>query len=167
MFVNAQEINWLTMNEALAKQKEAPKKIMIDMYTSWCGPCKMLDRNTFSNRKLAEYVNANYYAVKFNAEGNEDVNFNGQPLSNPKYDPTKSRRRNSQHQLARYFGVTAYPTIVFLGENAEFLAPLPGYKTPEQLELYLKLFATEKYKTINNQEAFNAYYKSFKPSFVP
>ena len=69
VFVNAQEINWLTMNEALAKQKEQPKKIMIDMYTVWCGPCKMLDRNTFSNKKLAEYVNANYYAVKFNAEG--------------------------------------------------------------------------------------------------
>ncbi|MGB0480560.1 MAG: M48 family metalloprotease, partial [Flavobacteriaceae bacterium] len=34
------EINWLTMNEALAKQKEQPKKIMIDMYTVWCGPCK-------------------------------------------------------------------------------------------------------------------------------
>lgn len=164
---HAQDINWLSMDEALAKQKEIPKKIMIDMYTTWCGPCKMLDRNTFSNPKLAEYVNANYYAVKFNAEGNESVQFNGQPLTNPNYDPAKARRRNSQHQLAQYFSVTAYPTIVFLGENAAFLAPIPGYKSPEQLELYLKLFATDTYKTINSQEAFNAYYKSFKPSFAP
>ena len=164
---HAQDINWLSMDEALAKQKEIPKKIMIDMYTTWCGPCKMLDRNTFSNPKLAEYVNANYYAVKFNAEGNESLQFNGQPLTNPNYDPAKARRRNSQHQLAQYFGVTAYPTIVFLGENAAFLAPIPGYKSPEQLELYLKLFATDTYKTINSQEAFNTYYKSFKPSFAP
>lgn len=167
VFANAQEINWLTMNEALAKQKEQPKKIMIDMYTVWCGPCKMLDRNTFSNKKLAEYVNANYYAVKFNAEGDESVDFKGQPLSNPKYDPAKARRRNSQHQLTRYFGVSAYPTIVFLGENAEFLAPIPGYKTPDQLELYLKLFAEDHYKNITSQKAFNEYYKAFKPSFTP
>ena len=163
----AQEINWLTMNEALAKQKENPKKIMVDMYTTWCGPCKMLDRNTFSNPQLAEYVNANYYAVKFNAEGNEEVDFNGQPLTNPNYNPAKAKRRNSKHQLAQYFGVNAYPTIVFLGENTEFLAPIPGYRTAPQLELYLKLFAEDHYKTINSQKAFNSYAKSFKPTFTP
>ena len=58
----AQEINWMSMEAALAKQKEVPKKIMVDMYTTWCGPCRMLDKNTFSNKKLAAYVNANYYA---------------------------------------------------------------------------------------------------------
>ena len=72
---SAQEINWISMETALAKQKKVQKKIMIDMYTAWCGPCRMLDKNTFSNKKLAAYVNANYYAVKFNAEGNAVVNF--------------------------------------------------------------------------------------------
>lgn len=163
--IQAQEIQWLSMNEALAKQQEHPKKIMIDLYTTWCGPCKMLDKNTFSNPKLAKYVNANFYAVKFNAEGNEDVLFKDQKLSNPNYDPAKAKRRNSQHQLARYFGVSAYPTIVFLGDNAEFLAPIPGYKTPQQLELFLRLFGEDHYKTVNSQEAFNQYSKDFKPSF--
>jgi len=53
---SAQEINWLSMQDALAQQKEVPKKIMVDMYTAWCGPCRMLDKNTFSNKKLAAYV---------------------------------------------------------------------------------------------------------------
>ena len=74
------------MDEAARLQKQYPKKIIIDMYTTWCGPCRMLDRNTFSNKSLAEYVNANFYAVKFNAEGNEIVNFKGQQFSNPNYD---------------------------------------------------------------------------------
>lgn len=161
----SQEINWLTMNEALAKQKENPKKIMIDMYTTWCGPCRLLDNNTFSNKKLSEYVNANFYAVKFNAEGDEVVNFKDQELTNPNYDPNKAKRRNSQHQLAQYFGVTAYPTILFLSENADFLAPIPGYKTPQQLELFLRLFGEDRYKTINSQESFDQYSKEFKSSF--
>ena len=164
---SAQEINWISMQDALAQQKEVPKKIMVDMYTTWCGPCRMLDKNTFSNKKLAAYVNANYYAVKFNAEGNTVVNFNGQQLSNPNYDPTKARRRNSQHQLAQFFGIRSYPTIMFLGEKGEFLAPIPGYRTPGQLELFLRLFAEDLYKTIDSQKAFNDYQKSFVPSFTP
>ena len=51
---SAQEINWISMQDALAQQKEVPKKIMVDMYTAWCGPCRMLDKNTFSNKKLAK-----------------------------------------------------------------------------------------------------------------
>ena len=50
--LTAQKINWMTMNEALAAQKKEPKKIFMDVYTDWCGPCKLLDRNTFSNKKV-------------------------------------------------------------------------------------------------------------------
>ena len=162
-----QEINWITMDEAVERQIKNPKKIIIDMYTNWCGPCRMLDRNTFSNKKLAEYVNSNFYAVKFNAEGNEIVNFKGQKFSNPNYDPAKSRRRNSQHQLAQHFGVRSYPTILFLDEEGQFLAPIPGYMPPSKLELFLKLFGEDLYKTLDSQEAFNSYKRSFKPSFSP
>lgn len=167
LLISAQEINWITMDEAARLQKQYPKKIIIDMYTTWCGPCRMLDRNTFSNKSLAEYVNTNFYAVKFNAEGNEIVNFKGQQFSNPNYDPAKSRRRNSQHQLAQYFGVRSYPTILFLGEKGEFLAPIPGYKPPSKLEFFLKLFGQDHYKNLKSKEAFNSFRKSFKPSFSP
>ena len=60
--IHAQKINWVTMDEALSLQEKAPKKILIDMYTSWCGPCKMLDRNTFTNTDLIAFVNTHYYA---------------------------------------------------------------------------------------------------------
>ena len=46
--LTAQEINWMSLEEALEAQKTSPKKIFIDAYTVWCGPCKMLDRNTLS-----------------------------------------------------------------------------------------------------------------------
>lgn len=163
--ISAQEINWVTLEEAVELQKKKPKKIMMDMYTSWCGPCKMLDRNTFKNKDLAAYVNKHYYAVKFNAEGNEVVEFNGKTFSNPKYDPAKATRRNSGHELARYFNIRSYPTILFLDEKAEFIAPIIGYKKPQQLELYLKMFKKDEHIEMNTQPKFNAYYKKFKPEF--
>ncbi|MGY0391708.1 thioredoxin family protein [Bizionia sp. KMM 8389] len=161
----AQEINWITLEEAVALQKKEPRKIMIDMYTNWCGPCKMLDRNTFQNKDVATYVNKHYYAVKFNAEGNDTVNFNGKTYSNPGYDPAKANRRNSGHQLARYFSVQAYPTIVYLDEDANLLAPVAGYKTPQQIELYLKLFKNNEHVNFKTQKDFQVYASNFKPEF--
>lgn len=161
----AQEIKWLTLEEALTLQKKTPKKIMMDVYTSWCGPCKMLDRNTFHNEDVVNYVNKNYYAVKFNAEGNDVVTFKGNTFSNPGYNPKLATRRNSPHQLTRYFNVVAYPTIVFMDEKGELLAPIRGYKTPTQLELFLKMFKNDDHKALDTQEKFNTYYASFKPEF--
>ena len=136
----SQSINWVTMDKALELQKNTPKNIMIDIYTTWCGPCKMLDKNTFTNKDLITFVNANYYAVKFNAEGNESVNYKNRLFENPNYDPAKAKRRNSAHQFSQYLGVRAYPTIVFLDDNAELIAPIPGYQTVQKIEIYLQLF---------------------------
>ena len=43
---------WYTVNEALTLQAQTGKKMFIDVYTTWCGPCKMLDANTFSNTEI-------------------------------------------------------------------------------------------------------------------
>jgi len=162
--VSAQKINWMSLEDAVAAQKETPKKIFIDAYTVWCGPCKMLDKNTFSNKDVAAYVNKNYYAVKFNAEGDATINFKDQTFSNPNFDPNKSGR-NSSHQLAGYFGVRAYPTIIFLDEETNLIAPLPGYKTPKQFELYLKLFKTDDYKKMTAQGDWESYQANFTYEF--
>lgn len=163
--LSAQKINWMTMNEAVAAQANNPKKIFVDMYTNWCGPCKMLDRNTFSNADVANYINANFYAVKFNAEGDETITANGQTFTNPSYDPAKAQRRNSAHQFTRYMGVRAYPTVLFIGEDGNLINRVKGYKTPQQMELYLKFFGTDLWQTINTQDGFNEYFESFEPQF--
>jgi thioredoxin-related protein len=161
----AQEIKWVTFNEAMALQKKAPKKIMMDVYTNWCGPCKMLDKNTFQNKDVVDYVNKHYYAVKFNGEGNQEVKYKDNTYTNPSYDAANANRRNSAHQLASYLQISAYPTIVFFDEKAEVITPVRGYQTPPQLELYLKMFKADDHKSIANQEEFNAYYTAFKSEF--
>jgi thioredoxin-related protein len=163
--LTAQEINWMSFEEAIEAQKNAPKKIIMDAYTVWCGPCKMLDRNTFSNDDVAAYINKNFYPVKFNAEGNDVVKFNGKTYTNPGYDPAKKMKRNGQHQLAGYFGVRAYPTLLFIDETSNLIAPITGYKTPKQLEIYLKLFSTDAYKTITTQEEWDSYVSDFSYQF--
>ena len=163
--VGAQDIKWMTMNEALEAQKKQPKKIFIDMYTKWCGPCKLLDRNTFSNKDVANFINKNFYAVKFNAEGNESVNYQGKTYTNPNYDPAKANRRNSPHLFSRFMDVRAYPTVLFLDESGKLINKVKGYRTPQQMEPFLKLFGTDLWKSITTQEAYQEYMDSFKPQF--
>ena len=158
------KINWMSFEEAVAAQSKEPKKIMMDMYTTWCGPCRMLDKNTFQHKSVAEYVNKNYYAVKFNAEGDGDIKYKDEIFSNPNFDASR-KGSNSQHQLAGAFGVTAYPTIIFLDEDANLLLPVKGYHNAKQLEIFLKVFATNAYKNINSKEDFATYQKEFKSDF--
>lgn len=155
----------MSMNEALKAQQKEPKKIFIDAYTTWCGPCKMLDKNTFQNKDVVAYVNKHFYAVKFNAEGNEVVNYEDKVFQNPNYDESKKSGRNSVHQFALAMGVNAYPTMVFFDENGKFLSPLKGYLTPQKLEIFLKIFATDDYKEVNTDEKWTEYQKNFKGTF--
>jgi len=158
------EIRWLDFEAAVKKQKKKPKIIFADIYTPWCGPCKMLERNTFSNPKLARYVNEHFYPVRFNGESPDPVHFRGQEFTNPDYQPGK-RGRNGVHQLTRFLNVSAYPTMVFIDANGDLITQVRGYRTPQDLELYLKVIASGDYKNIKDQAQWEAYKKNFKPEF--
>jgi thioredoxin-related protein len=154
----------MTIEEAFEAQKSVPREIIVDVYTEWCGPCKLLDKNTFGNPDVIRFVNEHFYAVKFNAEGSEKVTFQGNTFENPGYDPNK-KGRNATHQFTRFLGVTGYPTILFFNDSGQYLTPVVGYQKPQQLELYLRLFYEELYKSLSTQEAFNTYRESFVPQF--
>lgn len=126
-------INWMTMEEAQAAAAKAPKKIIVDVYTSWCGPCKMMDRNTFSKPEVIKHINENYYAVKFNGESQPDVTFKGKVYKNPNFDPKKTRGRNSAHELTKEFAIRGYPTIKVFDAKCELVKDLVGYKDDVKL----------------------------------
>ena len=161
----SQEIKWISLEDAVYLQEASPRNILIDVYTNWCGPCKSLDRITFSNKSVIKYINDNFYAVKFNAEGNDIINFKGYEFTNPNYNPSKSNRRNSSHQLTRSLGVSAYPTIVFLDKSSNLVHRLRGYQSPKQIEVYLKLFTDENFRQIQTQKDFQNFYDSFEYQF--
>ena len=148
-FSHAQQVNWMSIEKAQELQKTNPKNIIMDIYTDWCGPCKLMDKNTFQNQEVAKFLNDNFYAVKFNAEGNSVVNYKGKVYKNPGYKETKSAR-NSSHNFTRYLGVYGYPTIVFFDKNTNPIAPITGYLTPQQIEIYLNLFRLSHFKRIHN-----------------
>jgi thioredoxin-related protein len=134
----AQEVKWLTLDEALAMQKVTPKPIFMDVYTDWCGPCKMLDKQTFHDKAFMDEINANYYAVKFNAEGKSEVNFKGKKYTNPSFVEGKSGR-NGTHEFTGFLQVKGYPTMYIISPNGELGNNIVGFRNAEQLLNELKV----------------------------
>ena len=143
-------VNWVTLEQAMDMAKRDGKPVMVDVFTQWCGPCKMLSSKTFTDKQLADYVNKNFHAVRFDAEGNGDVTFKGQKYSNPEFRPENTGMRNGTHQLTMQLapvnGRVAYPTVVYMDAEGTILAPVQGYLTPEQMEPILIYFGEGVYK---------------------
>ncbi len=129
----APKVKWKTVEEAQAASKKDGKPILLDAHTVWCGPCKLLTKVTFADSTVASYLNENFHAVKFNAEGNEEIKFNSVTYKNPGYKPENKNKRNSQHELARKLEVRAYPTVLFIDNKGSVIKTELGYRNPDQM----------------------------------
>lgn len=154
------KIHWMSVEEAVAATQKEPRKIMVDVYTQWCGPCKMMAAQTFTHPDVVNYMNEKYYCVKFDAESGDSVRFDGKTFKNPEFKKGATGR-NSVHELTMYWGVSAYPTLLFFDETAKAIAPITGFQSVENFEIFAKVFAQNDYKTIQTQEDWANYQKNF------
>jgi thioredoxin-related protein len=102
-----------------------------------------MDAKTFSNSRIAQYVNENYYAVKFNAEKEGPITVGDSVFA---IQPSISGRRSS-HPIAQQMmkGKMSYPTIVYLDESLSILSSVPGFMSPEDIEPVLRFFGDQFY----------------------
>lgn len=119
-------INWLTIEEAQELSEKEPRKIIMDVYTDWCGWCKKMDKTTFADEKVAQYVNENFYAVKLKADSKDKVTFKGKEFS--------------KGELAQAFRVSGYPTIVFFDKSFSKFQPVSGYRGADDFLALLEQF---------------------------
>lgn len=156
-FVYCQEENgavkWLTFKEAQEKNKKEPRPFLIDVYTDWCGWCKHMMKTTYSNQALAQYVNTNFYPIKFNAEGKDTIEYNGQT-----YKPTSALPRTPHELAVKFLGKQlTYPSTIFVGNNFEFNLLTQGYLEEKKIQPILVFMVENAYK--------NAPYEEFEERF--
>lgn len=92
----------MSFKEALEKAKKSNKLLFVDCYTSWCGPCKILARDVFTNNEVADYFNEHFVSLKVDCEKGEGP------------------------ELRQQFGVTGYPTLLFLNGEGEVVNKIVG-----------------------------------------
>lgn len=134
--IDNSKIQWYSIEDALAAQKQSQKKLFIDVYTDWCKWCQVMDQKTFTDPAVIQYINENFYAVKFNAEQKQAINYQGKT-----YEYINGGRRGI-HGLAYELldRQASYPSFVVLNENLERIGILKGFKAPDPFVKELKQF---------------------------
>jgi thioredoxin-related protein len=151
-------VAWMSIEEALEKSKKEPRKIFVDVYTDWCGWCKVMDRETFSDPEVARVLNEKFYAVKLNAETKkEDVTIHGTTFKYVETSPGKGI-----HQLAAALlqNQLSYPTVVFLAEDFSMISPMAGFKKPAEFHVSLSFVASDAFKRTDINTFVKDEYKS-------
>ena len=110
---NSQKLNWYkgSLEDAFALSDD--KIIMIDFYTDWCAPCKLLDSDTFTNEEVIQYIDNNFIPIKINAESEYGI---------PLYEKFKG---------------TGYPMIIFLDKEKNEIDRFYGFYPPNDFILKL------------------------------
>ncbi len=157
ILVQDQKITWMTFEEAMTAVKKERRKILISVHTEWCGWCKHMDKTTFQDPNIIKFINEKFYAVKLDAEQQEDITT---PEKVYKFEKGEGKERGF-HQLAvaLTMGRLTLPSTVFLDDNFRVLQPIPGYKDPKTFEMIMTYYGNDHFK----QTPWTVYQKSYVP----
>ena len=99
-----------TFAQALAKAKKENRKLMVDCYTLWCGPCRHMAKNVFPDENLGKYMNANFVCIQLDMEHGEGP------------------------ELNKTFNVKAYPTFIFFDAEGKEMSRFEGMCMQDELQ---------------------------------
>lgn len=113
------EPNWA---KALAEAKKQKKLIFIDAYTTWCGPCRLLKQNTFTDKAVGDFFNKNFINIALDMEKGDGLAF------------------------AAKYQIVAYPTLLIIDADQTSTSVSEGYMPPAQLLDFAKSVLAQKRK---------------------
>lgn len=130
--------------DALKKAASENKRVVIDVYTDWCGWCKKMDAEAYSDKDVKKLLEENFVLVKLNAEGKEKITYNG--------------KKYTEEELSYYFEVFSFPTTIFLEPDGKLISfkydnypmkNIPGYVKTDEFRKLLIFFKEGKYTDID------------------
>ena len=135
------EVKWKTLDGAMDEARRTGKKIMLDVYTDWCGWCKIMHARTYSDPEVAAYINEHFAPARLNAWEKATLWFRGYQF------PYLAELKVNQLAYQLLEGDMQYPTTVFLSKHGEVLSPVQGYIDKRKMMRILRYFAEDHYQS--------------------
>ncbi len=141
---NDTKVNWMTWEEAIERSKIEKRKVFVTLYKDHCEWSKHMENNTYNQAHIAQYLNEQFYPVRFNASQKASIQ-----VANKTY---KQVRKSGEvyHEFTAFItmGRMSTPTIVFFDENLRLLQPIAGYKSPQDFEMIMTYYSEDFYRQI-------------------
>lgn len=150
----SEKLNWLTLEEVAKQLQQEKKPVLIDLYTDWCGWCKVMDKRTYANKQVGAYLQQKYYPVKLDAETRQRINWKGKDYQ------FNDRYRTNDFAVYLTNGQLSYPTTVIIPVDGEPQA-IPGFLAPNEFELVVKYFGEGHY----GKTPFEKFQQQFKSTW--
>ena len=144
--VAAAEVGWRSWDAGLADAQRSQRPVLVDVYTDWCGWCKRMDADVYARTDVARYLAAHFVTIRLNAESATAVSY--------------KNNRYTGRTLASAFGVSGYPTTLFLTATGEHLTNVPGYLPADRFLLLLRFIGDGH---MDRGETWDDYVKSAAP----
>lgn len=128
------EVTWYDFEKGIAAGKKEKKMVVVDFYTTWCGWCKVMDKETYGHASIIKYAKEKLVLVKVNAESDEKTRFREQEYT--------------YRELAAAFGVNSYPATAFIDASGEVLTLVPGYIPADKFLPVLEFLNDGHHKTM-------------------
>ncbi len=119
--------DWRSWDQGMRLAAATGRPVIVDVYTDWCGWCRRMDRDVYSQPAVSNYLRGRYVTIRLNAESNAPARYEG--------------RATNYEELAQHFRVSGYPTTIFLRSTGAHMASVPGYVPPDRFLLLLRYVA--------------------------
>ncbi|MDY0222123.1 MAG: thioredoxin family protein [Desulfobacterium sp.] len=123
---SAQDINWQKYDTGMAMAGEQNKKIFIYFHAEWCSYCTKMEKTTFKNSSVIDYINNNFVAIKVDSDREQEV--------------------------SREYYVRGLPALWFLESDHTKITTLPGYVDANTFDSILKFINTESYDKMSYKD---------------
>jgi thioredoxin-related protein len=132
-FKAGEEIKWVDFNTGYATAQKKNKIMLVDVYTDWCGWCKVMDKETYAKSEIAGIINADFVAIKFNPEvANASYTYNGNTYNGKQLEQAISNSR-----------IRGYPATMFMNTKNNKSTLISGFKTVDEFKVILASAKTE------------------------
>ncbi len=133
------KIDWQAYDVGLKKALDEDKHVFIDFTAKWCGYCRKMEREVFTDPRIIDLLNNDFIPVRVDGESRKELDIDGYKVT-------------ERNLAVREFGVRGYPTFWFLKSDGSKIGPIGGYRPTEFMLEALNFVKEKRYDSTATEE---------------